>query len=79
MCPSLLRLPDRRSNGRLTDKWMQLFISHNKGAQYYIGSLQDETFFPEEHGRFSWRDNTLFAPEALIDHKKPSNRMVLAA
>ena len=69
MCPSLLRLPDRRSNGRLTDKWMQLFISHNKGAQYYIGSLQDETFFPEEHGRFSWRDNTLFAPEALIDHK----------
>lgn len=69
MCPSFLRLPDRRSNGQLTDKWLQLFISHNKGAQYYIGSLQNETFFPEEHGRFSWKDNTFFAPEALIDDK----------
>lgn len=69
MCPSFLRLPDRRSGGRLTDKWLQLFISHNKGAQYYIGSLQDETFVPQEHGRFSWADNTCFAPEALLDDK----------
>ncbi|MBQ8814251.1 MAG: glycoside hydrolase family 32 protein [Lachnospiraceae bacterium] len=70
MCPSFLPLPDRRSNGILTDKWLQLFISHNKGAQYYIGNLCGETFFPKEHGRFSWVDNTVFAPEALIDPKK---------
>ena len=42
---------------------------HNKGAQYYIGALQGETFIPKEHGRFSWADNTCFAPEALIDNK----------
>lgn len=69
MCPSLLRLPDRRTHGSLTDKWLQLFISHNRGAQYYIGSLQNETFTPQMHGRFSWADNTCFAPEALIDDK----------
>lgn len=70
MCPSFLQLPDRRCNGNLTDKWLQLFISHNKGAQYYIGSLEGETFYPREHGRFSWTDNALFAPEALIDDQK---------
>lgn len=69
MCPSFLPLPDRKSGGRLTDKWLQCFISHNKGAQYYIGELKDEKFYPEQHGRLSWVDDTYFAPEALIDHK----------
>lgn len=67
--PQLFTAPRPAQRGRLTDKWLQLFISHNKGAQYYIGSLQDETFIPEEHGRFSWADNTCFAPEALIDDR----------
>ena len=69
MCPSFLPLPDRKRGGRLTDKWLQTFISHNKGAQYFIGTLQDEKFIPEQHGRFSWNDNTYFAPENLIDDK----------
>ncbi len=69
MCPSFLRLPDSKADGKLTDKWLQLFIAHNKGAQYYVGSLRDEHFYPEDHGRFSWKDNTCFAPEALIDDR----------
>lgn len=67
MCPSFLPLPDR--NGQPTGKWLQLFIAHNKGGQYYIGEMKDETFYPEQHGRFTWKDNTFFAPEALIDEK----------
>lgn len=69
MCPSFLPLPDKKSGGVLTDKWLQTFISHNKGAQYYIGELRGETFVPQQHGRFSWKDNTYFAPENLIDDK----------
>lgn len=65
MCPSYLPLPDE--DGRPTGKYLQLFISHNKGAQYYIGRPQREGFIPESHGRCSWKDNTCFAPEALID------------
>lgn len=67
MCPSFLPLPDKAADGKLTDKWLQLFISHNKGGQYYVGELRDEHFYPEQHGRFSWVDNTYFAPEALLD------------
>ena len=74
MCPSFLPLPDKKSGGVLTDKYLQLFIAHNKGAQYYVGRLEGETFVPETHGRFSWVDNTFFAPEALIDGK---NRQIM--
>lgn len=69
MCPSFLPLADKKSGGNLTDKWLQCFISHNKGAQYYIGELKGETFYPEQHGRFSWKDSAYFAPEALVDDK----------
>jgi len=69
MCPSFLPLSDHKGGGRLTDKWLQLFIAHNKGGQYYVGTVEDETFYPTEHGRCSWKDNTCFAPEALVDHK----------
>jgi len=69
MCPSFLPLPDKKSGGKLTDKWLQLFISHNKGCQYYVGALEGETFIPEQHGRMSWKDRDYFAPEALIDDK----------
>lgn len=67
MCPSFLPLYDSKENGNPTDKWLQLFISHNKGCQYYVGELKNEKFFPETHGRMSWRDNSYFAPEALVD------------
>jgi len=69
MCPSFLPLFDTKENGKPTGKWLQLFISHNRGCQYYIGTLEDETFVPETHGRMSWNDNAYFAPEALIDDK----------
>ena len=69
MCPSFLPLFDAEENGNETGKWLQLFISHNKGCQYYIGRFEDERFIPEQHGRMSWNDCAYFAPEALIDDK----------
>lgn len=66
MCPSFL--PLYTEDGRETGKHLQLFISHNKGCQYYIGRLDGsgERFLPEIHGRMTWRDNSYFAPEALV-------------
>ena len=69
MCPSFLPLFDKRENGSFTGKYLQLFIAHNRGCQYYIGTLEGETFIPEQHGRMSWNDIAYFAPEALIDDK----------
>ncbi|MBQ3178011.1 MAG: glycoside hydrolase family 32 protein [Clostridia bacterium] len=69
MCPTILPLPDMPSGGKLTDKWLQTFIAHNKGGQYYIGTIENETYIPTEHGRFSWKDNTCFAPEAMLDNQ----------
>jgi len=72
MCPSFLPLYDARENGQKTDKWLQLFIAHNKGCQYYIGTYENERFYPEIHGRMNWSDSKhlgYFAPEALIDDK----------
>lgn len=69
MCPTILPLPASRHGGERTDKWLQTFISHNKGGQYYIGTLENESFLPTEHGRFTWKDPTLFAPEAMLDAK----------
>lgn len=70
MCPSFLPLYDEKENGEKTSKWLQLFISHNRGCQYYVGEVNEEVFYPEVHGRMSWADNAYFAPEALIDNKK---------
>jgi len=69
MCPSFLPLPRSPEGGEMSGKYLQLFISHNMGCQYYIGEYdtQRDLFLPETHGRMSWVDNTLFAPEALID------------
>lgn len=67
MCPSFLPLPLRADGGPPSDKHLLLFISHNKGCQYYIGDYRDDRFFPEHHGRMTWVDNTYFAPEALRD------------
>ncbi len=74
MCPSLFRLSNKKSGGKLIDKWLQIFLAHTRGAQYYIGSLKDEHFYPEQHGRFSWNDKACFAPEALVDDK---NRQIV--
>ena len=69
MCPSFLPLYDAEENGKFTNKYLQLFIAHIKGCQYYIGHLDGEKFIPEKHGRMSWNDAAYFAPEALLDDK----------
>ena len=69
MCPSFLPLPASSAGGPASGKHLQLFISHNKGCQYYIGEYDppNDRFVPQVHGRMTWSDNTFFAPEALID------------
>ena len=69
MCPSFLPLPSSPDGGAPSGKYLQLFIAHNKGCQYYIGAYDraEDRFVPETHGRMSWVDNTFFAPEALVD------------
>jgi len=69
MCPSFLPLPNGPNGGQPSGKHLLLFISHNKGCQYYVGDYDTENdrFIPNSHGRMSWVDNTYFAPEALVD------------
>ena len=67
MCPSFLPLPSSPTGGPMSDKHLLLFISHNMGCQYYVGDYREDRFYPDNHGRMSWVDNTYFAPEALID------------
>jgi beta-fructofuranosidase len=71
MCPSFLPLPSSPDGGKPSGKHLLLFISHNKGCQYYVGDYdtKSDRFIPDNHGRMSWVDNTYFAPEALIDDK----------
>ncbi len=69
MCPSFLPLPSSPDGGKPSDKHLLLFISHNMGCQYYVGSYKNEHFYPQSHGRMTWKDNAYFAPEALIDGK----------
>lgn len=67
MCPSFLPLPAEATGGPPSSKHLLLFISHNKGCQYYVGDYRDDRFFPNHHGRMTWQDSTFFAPEALMD------------
>ncbi|MCB1128625.1 MAG: GH32 C-terminal domain-containing protein, partial [Verrucomicrobiae bacterium] len=69
MCPSFLPLPSSPDGGGPSGKHLLLFISHNRGCQYYIGDYRDNRFLPERHGRMTWVDNTFFAPEALVDDR----------
>jgi len=69
MCPSFLPLPSSPDGGKSSNKYLLLSISHNKGCQYYIGDYKNDHFYPNNHGRMSWKDNAYFAPEALIDGK----------
>ena len=67
MCPNFLPLPVSRDGGGLSHEYLQLFISHNRGCQYYIGSIAGTRFHPRLHGRMSWIDDAFFAPEAYLD------------
>jgi sucrose-6-phosphate hydrolase SacC (GH32 family) len=50
-------------------KHMLMFISHARGCQYYIGRYENETFYPEQHGRMNWPGGSFFAQESLVDDK----------
>jgi len=69
MCADFFPLPASAEDGAASDRHMLLFISHNRGCQYYVGRYADDRFEPEVHGRMSWVDNTFFAPESLLDNK----------
>jgi len=51
------------------NKHMLLFISHNIGAQYYLGTFGNDRFSVEQHGRMNWPGGTFFAPEQLKDDR----------
>ncbi len=76
MCPCFLPLPASARGGTSSGKHILLFISHNRGCQYYIGTLGDRRFTPEQHGRMTWRDKTYFAPDAMLDNH---GRMIVFA
>ncbi|MEJ7679103.1 MAG: hypothetical protein WKG06_14870 [Segetibacter sp.] len=40
--------------GKFSGKHLLLFISHNKGCQYYIGTYRNDKFYPDNHGRMTW-------------------------
>lgn len=52
------------------DKKMLLFISHNLGTQYYIGTFENDKYTVEKHGRMNWPGGTFFAPEQLVDDRE---------
>lgn len=60
MCPFFGKIPN-------SDKYILLFLAHNRGTQYYIGDYDtiNQKFIIEKHGRMSFVDNCLFAPEAM--------------
>src|SRR5690606_17431369 len=76
MCASFLPLPSTRLGGKLSDKHLLLFISHNFGCQYYVGTYKDDHFYPELHGRLSSYNREFFAPEAIMDQ---NNRQIFMA
>lgn len=59
-CPDMFTIGAKR---------MLLFISHNIGAQYYLGTFAHDRFAVEAHGRMNWPGGTFFAPEQLQDNK----------
>lgn len=67
MCPFFGLLPKEYDAKEFSDKYLQLFLSHNKGVQYYIGSYdkKNNKYLIEKNGQMSFIDNALFAPEGL--------------
>jgi beta-fructofuranosidase len=52
---------------QLRDRHLLLFHSHETGVQYYLGNLQDETFYPESHGYMNWPGGQFNAPITMLD------------
>ncbi len=55
----------------LGDKYMLLMHGHRPYgmAHYYLGHYENETFYPETHGRMNWQGGQLSGPETLLDNK----------
>ena len=54
----------------LGKKWVLLFASHKRGAQYYIGRYENDHFYPEQHGRgLNWSGGQVIAPITMLDDK----------
>jgi beta-fructofuranosidase len=51
------------------EKHILLFISHNLGTQYYIGTFENGQYKIEKHERMNWPGGTFFAPEELVDDR----------
>ncbi len=51
----------------LGKKWVLLFASHKRGAQYYIGHYENDHFYPEQHGRMNWSGGQVIAPITMLD------------
>jgi len=69
MCADFFPLPAGPAGGAPSGRHMLLFISHNRGCQYYIGDYQGNRFEPRQHGRMSWVDHRFGPPESLADHQ----------
>ncbi|MAI42784.1 MAG: hypothetical protein CMP95_10025 [Gammaproteobacteria bacterium] len=54
---------------KLDNRDILMGISHKIGCRYYIGEWKDEQFYPQSHAQMSWKDNSFFAPESLVDDK----------
>jgi beta-fructofuranosidase len=52
---------------KIDDKHILLFISHNLGVQYYIGTFKDGRYTAEKYRRMNWPGGTFFAAEELVD------------
>lgn len=50
---------------KLGDKYVFVFISHYRGAQYYIGDYKDGQFIPEKHERFNYYGGQYFATRIM--------------
>ncbi|MHB1457788.1 MAG: glycoside hydrolase family 32 protein [Armatimonadota bacterium] len=69
------------------NKYMLLFLSHNTGAQYYIGTFENERFTPEIHGRMNftkplpllWGMGTAGDFSAPISWAGPDGRRIMIA
>lgn len=53
----------------LGNKHVLLLMSHERGAQYYIGRYEDEHFLPEKHGRMNWTGGQLLASLTMQDDR----------
>lgn len=73
MCPSFFPLASCEDGSIPSEDYLQLFLAHSNGAQYYVGEYDRDRdiFLPKVHGRFAW---PAFAPEAMV---APDGRQIL--